>query len=147
MVLTSELPAVAQFLNGRRVGPIGMAEEKDAATAAAEETLISDGYSQHEAHGRIVEQMQPSPGLPPRAAEQRRKDRVVQLLHTYPPATQQAVVESLTDDDRRRYGMAANDITAPMTAAYPPTAVYPPMPVYPPVPPMSAPPFRPKGSS
>ena len=131
MVLTSDLPAVAQFLNGRRAGPIGMAEEKDAATAAAEEALIGDGYSQHEAHGRIVEQMQPCPGLPPRAAEQRRKDRVVQLLHTYPPATQQAVVDSLTDDDRRRCGLAPTagrlptpaDITTPI------------------------PPFRPKGSS
>jgi phospholipid/cholesterol/gamma-HCH transport system ATP-binding protein len=132
MLLSSQEPVVRQFLNARRQGPIGMAEEKDAATAAAEEALIGDGYAHHEAHGRIVEQMQPSPGLPPRAAEQRRKDRVVQLLHTYPPATQQAVVESLTYADRQRYGMTAAgpDTTAPM----PPFGA-------------PAPPFRPKGSS
>src|SRR5882757_5783430 len=122
LVLTSDEPAVAQFLNGRRVGPIGMSEEKDAATVAAEEGLAVDGFSQHEAHGRIVAQMQPSPGLPQRTAEHRRKDRVVQMLHTFPPATQQAIVESLTDDDRRRYGMppTSADPTLPMTAVLPP---------------------------
>jgi len=125
LVLTSDEPAVAQFLNGRRVGPIGMSEEKDAATVAAEESLVVDGYSQHEAHGRIVAQMQPSPGLPPRTAETRRKDRVVQMLHTFPAATQQAIVESLTDDDRVRYGMppappTPADTTLPMTAVLPP---------------------------
>jgi len=139
LVLTSDEPAVAQFLNGRRVGPIGMSEEKDAATVAAEEGLAVDGFSQHEAHGRIVAQMQPSPGLPPRTAETRRKDRVVQMLHTFPPATQQAIVESLTDDDRRRYGMAPApapaETTTPITYP-PPTAVLPPSP----------PAFRPKGA-
>jgi phospholipid/cholesterol/gamma-HCH transport system ATP-binding protein len=113
VVLTSDDPAVAQFLNGRRKGPIGMSEEKDEATVAAEQELPVDGYAQHEAHGRIVAQMQPSPGLPPRTAEQRRKDRVVQLLPTFPPATQQAVVESMTDADRFRYSMTIP--TAPET--------------------------------
>src|SRR5213080_2929720 len=36
VLLTSEEPVVKQFLNGRRIGPIGMTEEKDEATAAAE---------------------------------------------------------------------------------------------------------------
>ena len=31
VLLTSDEPVVSQFLNGRRQGPIGMAEEKDAA--------------------------------------------------------------------------------------------------------------------
>src|SRR5882757_2139608 len=35
-LLTSEDPVVAQFLNGRREGPIGMSEEKDADEQAAE---------------------------------------------------------------------------------------------------------------
>ena len=35
-LLTSQEPVVRQFLNGRREGPIGMAEEKDAAALAAE---------------------------------------------------------------------------------------------------------------
>src|SRR5690606_15488463 len=37
VLLTSEEPVVKQFLNGRRIGPIGMSEEKDEATAAAEQ--------------------------------------------------------------------------------------------------------------
>src|SRR5437763_846277 len=36
MLLSSEEPVVRQFLNGRKEGPIGMAEEKDAAQLAAE---------------------------------------------------------------------------------------------------------------
>ncbi|HVF06239.1 MAG TPA: ATP-binding cassette domain-containing protein [Frankiaceae bacterium] len=35
-LLSSDEPVVRQFLNGRRAGPIGMAEEKDAAALAAE---------------------------------------------------------------------------------------------------------------
>lgn len=35
-LLTSDEPVVRQFLNGRREGPIGMAEEKDSAALAAE---------------------------------------------------------------------------------------------------------------
>ena len=34
VLLTSDEPVVAQFLNGRRAGPIGMSEEKDEATLA-----------------------------------------------------------------------------------------------------------------
>ena len=36
MLLTSEEPVVAQFLNAQRVGPIGMSEEKDADELASE---------------------------------------------------------------------------------------------------------------
>ena len=36
VLLTSEEPVVKQFLNGRREGPIGMSEEKDASQVAAE---------------------------------------------------------------------------------------------------------------
>ena len=36
MLLTSEEPVVRQFLNAQRIGPIGMAEEKDADELAAE---------------------------------------------------------------------------------------------------------------
>lgn len=39
MLLTSEEPVVRQFLNAQRVGPIGMAEEKDADELAAEAQL------------------------------------------------------------------------------------------------------------
>jgi phospholipid/cholesterol/gamma-HCH transport system ATP-binding protein len=39
MCLCSEEPVVRQFLNAQRIGPIGMAEEKDADELAAEEAL------------------------------------------------------------------------------------------------------------
>src|SRR5580704_5308639 len=36
VLLTSDNPVITQFVNGRRIGPIGMSEEKDAATLAQE---------------------------------------------------------------------------------------------------------------
>jgi phospholipid/cholesterol/gamma-HCH transport system ATP-binding protein len=42
-LLTSEEPVVLQFMNGRKQGPIGMSEEKDAAELAAE---AEDGVSE-----------------------------------------------------------------------------------------------------
>jgi phospholipid/cholesterol/gamma-HCH transport system ATP-binding protein len=51
MLLSSQEPVVRQFLNARRQGPIGMAEEKDAAELAAEK---EDG-----------EELPPLPPIPP----------------------------------------------------------------------------------
>jgi len=42
MLLSSEKPVVRQFLNARRVGPIGMSEEKDLSELEAESRLGSD---------------------------------------------------------------------------------------------------------
>ena len=39
VLLTSDEPVVKQFLNGRRIGPIGMSEEKDESTMAEEQAL------------------------------------------------------------------------------------------------------------
>jgi phospholipid/cholesterol/gamma-HCH transport system ATP-binding protein len=66
-LLTSDEPVVRQFLNGRKEGPIGMAEEKDAAQLAAEE---SDGKPPAKLPP-IEEQIQPSSGIPRRS---QRKD-------------------------------------------------------------------------
>src|ERR1700733_9506618 len=44
VLLTSEEPAVSQFLDGRRIGPIGMSEEKDAATIAMEQAHADAGH-------------------------------------------------------------------------------------------------------
>ncbi|HWC79437.1 MAG TPA: ABC transporter ATP-binding protein [Pseudonocardiaceae bacterium] len=110
VLLTSEEPVVSQFLNGRRIGPIGMSEEKDAATMAREQADIDAGHSDggsDEEMGGIVPQLQPTPGLPERAAVQRRKDRVMQILHTLPPNAQQAIIESLSPADRQRYRIPA----------------------------------------
>ena len=50
VLLTSEEPVVNQFLNGRRLGPIGMSEEKDSATMAREQAHVLAG----EAHAALV---------------------------------------------------------------------------------------------
>ena len=96
VLLTSEEPVVEQFLNGRRIGPIGMSEEKDQATMAAE-AYLSDHYADDEDVRGIVPQMQPSPGLPARSAEQRRQARVLAQLDTLSPAAQKAIREAYAD--------------------------------------------------
>jgi phospholipid/cholesterol/gamma-HCH transport system ATP-binding protein len=106
VLLTSEVPAVAQFLDGSRIGPIGMSEEKDQATMAAEQAAVDAGH-----HGGgagfdmrvVVPQLEPSPGLPVRQAVQRRKDRVMTMLPTLTPAAQKAIRASLTPADVERY--------------------------------------------
>ncbi|MET9368567.1 ABC transporter ATP-binding protein [Streptomyces griseoflavus] len=90
VLLTSEEPVVAQFLDGRREGPIGMSEEKDAATLAAE----ADAGAVPAPPRRIVPQLEPSPGLPPRAAVTRRRQRVMGMIDSLPPAARSAIRET-----------------------------------------------------
>jgi phospholipid/cholesterol/gamma-HCH transport system ATP-binding protein len=89
VLLTSDEPVVAQFLNGRRIGPIGMSEEKDEATMAAERAAhpVTDDTVRG-----IVPQLQPTPGLPERMAVRRRRERVMRNLHTLPPAARESVL-------------------------------------------------------
>ncbi|MFL0294759.1 ABC transporter ATP-binding protein [Mycobacterium sp. SMC-18] len=100
VLLTSEEPAVKQFLNGRRIGPIGMSEEKDEATAKAEAAAIELGHS----HGGVDEvegvppQIAVTPGMPVRQAIARRQARVREILHTLPPAAQAAILEDLNNN-------------------------------------------------
>ncbi|EID53890.1 ABC transporter ATP-binding protein [Saccharomonospora xinjiangensis] len=107
VLLTSEEPAVKQFLNGRMDGPIGMSEEKDSATLAAERAMFEAG---HHAGGveevaGVPPQMQPTPGLPERQGARRRKDRVMRILHTLPDAARQSIIASLSPEEQRRYGV------------------------------------------
>ena len=44
VLLTSDEPVVKQFLNGRRIGPIGMSEEKDESTMAEEQAMFDAGH-------------------------------------------------------------------------------------------------------
>ncbi len=107
VLLTSEEPAVQQFLQGRRVGPIGMSEEKDSGQMEAEmEELKKKGGSAESEESFIDPQLEVSEGVPERKAVQRRKDRVMQVLHTLPPKAQTAILESLTEDDQERYGIS-----------------------------------------
>jgi len=111
VLLTSDEPVVKQFLNGRRVGPIGMSEEKDVAQMAAEQAALDAGHH----HGGtddvqgLVPQLEPSPGLPERKGERRRKERVLANLHTLPPAAQEGVLRSLTPEELEQFGMPAHN--------------------------------------
>jgi phospholipid/cholesterol/gamma-HCH transport system ATP-binding protein len=99
VLLTSDNPVITQFVNGRRVGPIGMSEEKDAATLALEQgtAAAQAPVSQPE----LVPQLVPSPGLPERMAVRRRTDRVISMLHTLPEPAQRAIVASLPERERQ----------------------------------------------
>ncbi|MFD4294274.1 ABC transporter ATP-binding protein [Rhodococcus sp. NPDC058505] len=100
VLLTSEEPVVKQFLNGSKIGPIGMSEEKDDSQMAAELALKEAGHhdGSQEVSG-VVPQMQATPGMPTRQAVGRRQARVRSILHTLPPEAQRSIRESLGDDD------------------------------------------------
>jgi phospholipid/cholesterol/gamma-HCH transport system ATP-binding protein len=92
VLLTSEEPVVSQFLNGRRQGPIGMSEEKDSEQAAREMEEMSDVALS--GLPPMKPQIVASAGLPERKAVGRRQARVQQMMHTLPPAAQQAIQRS-----------------------------------------------------
>ncbi|SOD72370.1 phospholipid/cholesterol/gamma-HCH transport system ATP-binding protein [Jatrophihabitans sp. GAS493] len=112
VLLTSDEPVVKQFLNGRREGPIGMSEEKDVALMAAEIERARNAPEPHPLAGAkgsggpgLPPQLQPSHGLPQRAAVARRQQRVLEMLHTLPEAAQAAVKAALAqehEEDRLR---------------------------------------------
>ncbi|HEY2764937.1 MAG TPA: ATP-binding cassette domain-containing protein [Pseudonocardiaceae bacterium] len=97
VLLTSDEPVIAQFLNGRRHGPIGMSEEKDSQQVEREMAEI-DG----ELPGppRLRPQLVPSAGLPERGAVARRTERVMRMLPTLPAPAQDAIRAGLADAGR-----------------------------------------------
>ncbi|WP_226356756.1 MULTISPECIES: ABC transporter ATP-binding protein [unclassified Pseudonocardia] len=116
-LLTSEEPVVAQFLNGRRQGPIGMSEEKDAAQAERE-MAESGGLA---GLPPLKPQLQASPGMPERRAVARRQERVRTMMHTLPPAAQEAIRANM-DGDRVPAGAGAGRhglVDGPATAEIP----------------------------
>jgi phospholipid/cholesterol/gamma-HCH transport system ATP-binding protein len=92
VLLTSDHPVITQFVNGRRMGPIGMSEEKDEATLAMEKASLASGTAQPAALPALVPQLEPTPGLPERQAVHRRIARVMDMLHSLPAAAQQAIL-------------------------------------------------------
>jgi len=97
VLLTTEEPVIDQFLTGRRAGPIGMSEEKDAATMSRETELgivVDPGEQKH----GLTPQIQPPPGLPPRASALRHRDRLNQMWHTLSPTTQQEITAAWADE-------------------------------------------------
>jgi phospholipid/cholesterol/gamma-HCH transport system ATP-binding protein len=126
VLLTSEHPVITQFVNGRRVGPIGMSEEKDEATLAMERDLEASeaaNGSGSRLGGRgsrlpeLVPQLVPSPGLPERQAVGRRMARVMGMLHTLAEPARQAIIASLPPGERDRG--AWSSVTAVESAAEP----------------------------
>jgi phospholipid/cholesterol/gamma-HCH transport system ATP-binding protein len=94
-LLTSEEPVVAQFLNGRRQGPIGMSEEKDAAQAARE---MAETEGELPGLPPLKPQLGTSPGVGERAAVARRRERVTGMLHRLPRAAQDAIRASYASE-------------------------------------------------
>lgn len=119
VLLTSTEPVVEQFLNGRRQGPIGMSEEKDAGQAAAEMAeLRADGSELP----RIVPQLDVSAGLPERAAVRRRRDRVLANLDSLTPQAREEVVKSIGPyAEARRTESFGGSLQAEQVAQVPPS--------------------------
>jgi phospholipid/cholesterol/gamma-HCH transport system ATP-binding protein len=88
---------VRQFLNGRRLGPIGMSEEKDEATMAEEQAMADAGH--HDGGVDEIEGVPPqivaTPGMPERQAVERRRARVREMMGSLPPAAQEAIRDDL----------------------------------------------------
>ena len=97
VMLSSTEPVVEQFLSGRRHGPIGMSEEKDAATMAREQAQADEAADQP-FHPEITPQLRPSPGLGVRAGADRRRARVAEHLHELPADSQRLIAESLRSE-------------------------------------------------
>ncbi|MFG2090894.1 MULTISPECIES: ABC transporter ATP-binding protein [unclassified Spirillospora] len=89
-VLTSDEPAVDQFLHGDPRGPIGMSEEKDAAALAAEAAAAAASAPRRRKI-EIPRQLRPTPGMPARRGEQRHAQRVDAMLPYLPYPAQQAI--------------------------------------------------------
>jgi phospholipid/cholesterol/gamma-HCH transport system ATP-binding protein len=97
VLLTSTNPVITQFVNGRRVGPIGMSEEKDEATLAQEQLDRRGEAPDSAALPALVPQLVPSPGMPERQAVRRRTGRVLSMLHTLPDSAQAAITANLPE--------------------------------------------------
>jgi phospholipid/cholesterol/gamma-HCH transport system ATP-binding protein len=96
-----EEPVVGQFLNARRIGPIGMSEEKDETTMAEEQAMVDAGHhagGTEEIQG-VPPQVVATPGMPERKAVERGRARVRGMLHTLPPQAQQAIPDDLKRSD------------------------------------------------
>ncbi len=113
LLLTSDDPVITQFVNGQRTGPIGMSEERDAVKVAAQQAGAgqADETVTDAATGgtmpALLPQLQPSPGVPERQAARRRRERVLGMLHTLPPAAQQAILAEISEEEAAEAASAA----------------------------------------
>ncbi|MBP2365762.1 ABC transporter ATP-binding protein [Pseudonocardia parietis] len=107
VLLTNDEPVVAQFLNGRREGPIGMSEEKDAAQAARE----MEAAGELQGLPPMKPQLEASPGMPDRQAVHRRRERVLAMLHELPAPAQHAIRESYGQAPASEWGPSQDGTT------------------------------------
>jgi phospholipid/cholesterol/gamma-HCH transport system ATP-binding protein len=115
VLLTSENPVITQFVNGRRFGPIGMSEEKDEATLAAEKAS-QGGNGAVNGTLALVPQLVASPGLPERQAVRRHFDRVMDMLPTLPLPAQRAILAELSTGGQPGTGQPGPGGQAPARA-------------------------------
>lgn len=117
VLLTSEEPVVKQFLNGRRIGPIGMSEEKDESTMAEEQAMIDAGH--HDGGVDVIEGVPPqvtaTPGMPERKAVGGRQARVREIMRTLPPAAQEAIRADLEGSNEYPSHESGHDDTTPLS--------------------------------
>jgi phospholipid/cholesterol/gamma-HCH transport system ATP-binding protein len=116
VLLTSENPVITQFVNGRRFGPIGMSEEKDEATLAAEKARNGDSAAA-DVTLALVPQLVPSDGLPERQAVRRHTDRVIAMLPTLPLGAQRAILAELGEGQPGGAGRPGQPQTEPLAPA------------------------------
>ena len=127
VLLTSDEPVVRQFLNGRRIGPIGMSEEKDEAQMAEEQAMVDAGH--HDGGVEEIEgvppQIQATPGMPERQAVGRRQARVREIMHTLPPNAQEAIRDDLEGTHKYAVHEFADEPARPHHEDEAPTASIP----------------------
>jgi phospholipid/cholesterol/gamma-HCH transport system ATP-binding protein len=79
-----------------------MSEEKDESTMAEEQAMIDAGH--HDGGTEEIEGVPPqvnaTPGMPHRQAVDRRQARVREIMHTLPPAAQEAIRADLEGTHR-----------------------------------------------
>ena len=78
-----------------------MSEEKDESTMAEEQAMVDAGHRRRRGGDRrCAPQLTTTPGMPERQAVGRRQARVRQILHTLPPAAQEAILDDLEGTTR-----------------------------------------------
>ena len=98
VLLTSDEPVVRQFLNGRRIGPIGMSEEKDEATMAEEQAMVGRRPPRRRCRGDRGRAAADRSDAGHAGAQGRRtsaRHGCASILHTLPPNAQEAIRDDL----------------------------------------------------
>jgi phospholipid/cholesterol/gamma-HCH transport system ATP-binding protein len=87
-----------------------MSEEKDESTMAEEQAMIDAGH--HDGGTEEIEGVPPqvnaTPGMPHRQAVDRRQARVREIMHTLPPAAQEAIRKDLDGHNQHPTSSMAN---------------------------------------